>query len=83
MYTIIQKDKITYLEESENNFFSNLSLIISKKNHKALDIEELLKITNNEIHDLNYFQRFLTKKNPFNILILLKINELVVSIFGV
>jgi hypothetical protein len=57
----------------ENNFFSNLSIIISKKNHKALDLEEILNLMDNKIHDINYFKKLFVKRNPFNILILLKI----------
>jgi hypothetical protein len=57
----------------ENNFFSNLSYVISKKNHKALDMEEIIKLMDNKIHDLNYFKKLFAKKNPSNVLIILKI----------
>jgi hypothetical protein len=70
------KDKVLMkfqYQNLENSFYSNTSIILSKRDYTSDEIEFIFCNFNNEIHDSHYFKRFNLKKNPHDLLLIIKL----------
>lgn len=57
----------------QNSFFSNTSIILSKRDYTEKDIEFFLSNFCNEIYDEHYFKRLNLKKNPYDLFLMIKL----------